>query len=719
MPSLGEAALVSAHEVMQPGAASLRRSVQEVVNQTLAGVNNVENARLARGWLGQVLIAAGRPRTVRQQTQVLKDALRNQTMYLADPVHMEWVQTATRTLCLKPGQCNPVGDCIPEGTLLLRDDYELVPIEKIKPGERIWGRDRWTTVQATKFKGKLQVDAIEMNNGSTVYLTGDHKVFVGRCRHGKGSECPTCIPAHRQESFDRIKVSDLGEQEVLLQPERIAFGEGTPDPDRLYMEGLALADGWVRDNCKCFYVAGRDGMRKEAQKHEVKAICDKLGIETRWHKRYIVVYDEVWAMRLAQLGERARFKHLETINLSEASAEAALRGLMADSTPNSNGQGGRTYSTTSPVMMLQVRLLHRMFGRSTSYKMLTPEQHGGAGKHPLWRVGVRQPSEGRASKTLMVRSIERAVKKVPCWDIETEDHYVYLAEHDVTVSNCDDLSTALATVTILAGIPTQFVEQHFDGAAQDHILIAVQDESGTWLKVDPSTDWPVGRSATATKETWIDPLQDVAPQLVGLGRVATVYETRFGKTWASRDGGHSWVEVQTLGDIPTAIVSSTMPYDVAAVDLQNEVVLAAAAGDTYLAAKDYAGAVKAYQAAGNAGATSVGPEIDLAGAPNVTQPLTQQAWTLNAALSAVNASTPTSVDAALAQGYVKKMVDLYQQAIAAGRRAIVAISPPGTPPSGDNTGALKALGVAAGAGVVGGLAYYFWQRSRRTREARR
>lgn len=385
--TLGEAARVTAHEVMQSGAAALRRSVQEVADQVRVGINNVENARLARGWAGQVLIAAGKPRGVRAQAQTILDALRKQTMYVADPVHMEWVQNAVRTLCLKPGQCNPIGDC-------------------------------------------------------------------------------------------------------------------------------------------------------------------------------------------------------------------------------------------------------------------------------------------------------------------------------------DDLTVAGATIMILIGIPAQLVEQHFDGAEQDHILYAVMDESGSWLKIDPSTDWPVGRAATATKEVWVDPLKDVAPQLVGLGRIATTYETRFGKTWASRDGGQSWVEVPSmgaLGDTATTIVSPAAGYDTAANDLQNEVILAAAAADTYLAAKDYKGAVNAYQAAGQAGASGVGPEIDLAGAPNVTQPLTQQAWTLNAALAAVNAASPTSVDANLAQGYVKQMIALYQQAIAAGRRAIVAIVPPGSPPVGDNTGALKALGIAAGAGVAAGLAYYFWR----------
>lgn len=362
---LGEPAPVFTREVMQSGNASLKRSIEEVVRSIRFGISDVEYARLARGWAGQVLIAAGKPKGVRAQTQAILDAARGQTMYVADPVHMEWIQTAVRTLCLKPGQCNPIGDC-------------------------------------------------------------------------------------------------------------------------------------------------------------------------------------------------------------------------------------------------------------------------------------------------------------------------------------DDLAVVIATVCILIGIRTQLVEQHWENADQDHILDAVQDESGQWLKVDPSTDWPVGRAATADREIWIDPMQDVTPQLVALGRVR--------------------ISHVALG--ATAIT----PYDQAATDLQNEVVAAAGAGDTYLGQGDFKGAVTAYQAAGNAGATSVGPEIDLVGAASVTQPSTQKAWTLNAALAAVNAAAPSQADATLAQGYIRQMIALYQQAISDGRKAMSSITPgqiPATPEN--NVGMLKALGVGLGAGVVVGLGVHFWRKERRRR----
>ena len=96
-------------------------------------------------------------------------------------------------------------------------------------------------------------------------------------------------------------------------------------------------------------------------------------------------------------------------------------------------------------------------------------------------------------------------------------------------------------------------------------------------------------------------------------------------------------------------------------DWQNQVVAVIAAGDSYLNAGETAQALSTYQAAGNAGATSVGPEIDLIGYPQVSQPWTQKAWKLNALLSATTAVGD-------AQSYVKNMSLDYQIALLWGAR---------------------------------------------------
>ena len=475
-----------------------------------------------RAWTIQQLDKAGVTNgTRRAKGAAVLAAVRKQVPYVADPVMGEFMATPEQTLCLDDGGlCMIGGDCFPEGTLLLRDDFSFVPIEKIRVGERVWGRGKWSTVTAKQAKGKLAVDAIEMSNGSTMHLTADHKVYVGSCEHGPRCDFVACKQAYKRvESFDeRIHVRDLREGDTLLQPERISFGSGSEAPDVLYVEALALADGWTKASKNpelphlCFYVAGRDGMRKEAQKHEVKAICDRLGIETIWHKRYITIKDRDWASRIAALGSRARFKGLETLNLNEAAAAAALRGLMADSAANTAGVS-RTFSTTSRTLMLQVRVLHRMFGKMTSVRMLTPEQHGGAGRHPLWRVGQREKN----GLILTVKLIERAVRKVPCWDISTDDHYVYLPEHDVTVSNCDDMAIVLAAAMMSIGIPAQIVgSSHHDPAdVPTHVFMAFEDERGDWVRMDGTTKHPMGQTAARLKEFWVEPGKDQKDKSTG------------------------------------------------------------------------------------------------------------------------------------------------------------------------------------------------------------
>jgi hypothetical protein len=138
-----------------------------------------------------------------------------------------------------------------------------------------------------------------------------------------------------------------------------------------------------------------------------------------------------------------------------------------------------------------------------------------------------------------------------------------------------------------------------------------------------------------------------------------------------------------------------------ALDLQNQVTLAVAAGDAYYLADttafrlDFSDATQAYQAAGQAGASSVGPEIDAAGASSATSPLTQQAWSINAQLAALQPSgqpDPTNgvsapyfnqADADRARGLVVTMIGLYTQAIAAGAAAQgqPVPPPPGPQPS--------------------------------------
>ncbi len=458
-----------------------------------------------RAWAGRVLLAAGKPATVKGQAQAILDELRKKTVYVQDPVNTELMAKPHITLCLDDhGLCMPAADCFPKGTLLLRDDMKHVPVEEIRVGDQIWGRDRWSVVTAHWFKGVLRVNAIQMNNGSTALLTADHHVYVLRCdRHSNRVSSSPCPCPDEEMRLERIRVSELKPKDRLLQPKRITFGTETMDPDRAWIEGLFISDGWQSPGHHEFSISGQDGKPKEANKKKIQELCKQWGIETRWHRKSIAVKDPIWTLRMQQMGHHAPEKHALSINLDEGSAGPLLRGIMADSGEHTNDKG-RTFTTTSRQLMLQVRVLHRMFGLSCRHSYIV--DHGGLGENPIWRLSARA-AKGKTDKKLRVRSVERNVYDAPCYDISTDDHYVYLPEHDVVVSNCDDLVIAFCSAMMSIGVEAKIVGQAYRTEQATHVICAVLDPDQGWLKVDPSSSkYAVGQSYPASKEWWVDPI---------------------------------------------------------------------------------------------------------------------------------------------------------------------------------------------------------------------
>jgi hypothetical protein len=142
-----------------------------------------------------------------------------------------------------------------------------------------------------------------------------------------------------------------------------------------------------------------------------------------------------------------------------------------------------------------------------------------------------------------------------------------------------------------------------------------------------------------------------------------------------------------LGALPTPAALTQ-----AQTDLQNQFTAVVQAGDTYLQAGETAQALTTYKSAGAVGAGTIGPEIDLAGYPQASQPFTQKAWRVNAYLQ----GTQSATDAA---AYAHNMNLYYAEAISAATNA--ATEPPvlALPPLGGSQVALA----AALAGVIGAL----------------
>jgi hypothetical protein len=376
--------------------------------------------------------------------------------------------------------------------LVLRDDHALVPVETLKVGDRIWGLDKWTTVQQTWDKGTLPTWQIDLNNGSSMRLTPDHKVWIVECeKHPSGNNCTqeSCPLEHRTKRV--VRVSDLTTRMTLVQPDRIDAGTLNIDPEEAWIEGVFAADGWI-DGPNRFAISGKDGHPKEAQKRRVQAFFESRGIRTKWHSRYIYVYSKEWVERLSFCGSGAPNKRLPTVAYGPEASAAALEGVMADASV-SERDGLRCFNTTSRELFVQTRILMKSQGKTCSERFVV--NHGGLGENPIWRLQERKTNEDRSrgQKLLRVKRILKDDLPLPCFDFATEDQNIWLPEADWTVHNCDDFVIRLGALLRSVGysVKCRVVAPAGQPGQWAHIYLVVGDEPGNpapgrWFALDPT-----------------------------------------------------------------------------------------------------------------------------------------------------------------------------------------------------------------------------------------
>lgn len=431
--------------------------------------------------------------------------------YTRDAMLADVFTAPERTLLKSHG-----GDCFVKGTkVLLREGHKLVPIETLREGDEVWGYNSWTKV--TKLwgdKGILPTWLIRLNNGSTMRLTPDHKVWVADRlpQAERHTQSDAHVPMSQQvTNLRRIYVRDLKKGDIVLSPDRVDYGTGSMDSDRALVEGLYLSDGWCDENRFC--VSGKDGHPKEVQKLAVKEVCERLGITTSTHERYIRVQDAAWTERLKQMGTHASQKRALSIDLEQAAADKLLIGIMADAGLNSNGKTV-TFTTTSRDLWLQTRVLLKQQGVSCSERFIA--DHGGLGRNPIHRLQTRvpyfaRPVDMKAEKLLAVKEVVQDNLALPCFDIETEDHFVWLPEADWTTSQCDDYVIVLGSMLMAVGHPVRLrviATRRDDGTPDEkapwsHIYLLTPTTFDNpnakwvpmWVSVDGSMDKPLGWEA--------------------------------------------------------------------------------------------------------------------------------------------------------------------------------------------------------------------------------
>lgn len=449
-----------------------RRKVAELRKLAEEYGGDPEMRRLAT----RIVEAAGAPpRDGKAQAAALLAFVQNHVYYTNEAG--EQIQSPWYTLTHR------CGDCFAEGTLVLRDDYTLGKIEDVRAGDRIWGRDRWSRVVAWADKGDLPITEVSLNNGSTLRLTDDHKLWVKSCEM-HGTDCPdwtkssqNCKNAGRATTWVVRHVSEAKPGWVLLQPDAIADGGVEDDVDLAWLDGVYVADGWCNRGKVC--ISGQDGKPKEEQKRRVVGIAEKYGETTYWNRKYVALHAGKLRDRLRAHGSGAEDKGIPGLNRTREVLLALDEGLQADASRNTHGAGW-TFGTINRKIAVQYRVLQRILGRSTSWRCVV--KHGGFGSNPIYRVGVRMPTR-YATKPLRITGVARTGEVARCYDVETDDKYVYLPEADCTVHNCDDMGLLLASLAESLALGWRFA-------------LGGRDRAGRpvrWIEGQP---WPAGATIT-------------------------------------------------------------------------------------------------------------------------------------------------------------------------------------------------------------------------------
>ena len=355
------------------------------------------------------------------ETNILfKGAFPTAEIYLSDPVYtLTSISEAKRflqqdLLNFKEFKTNEF-DCLQEDTLLLTDKYEFKKIKDCHIGDIIIGKGGVPTKIISKWdKGYIPLFEIYFNNGCSLKVSPDHKVFL----------------SDGQEK----KVSDLKVGDLLLSCDNLKEGLFEDDLDKLYLKGLHIADGWCLYKTNEFSISGKDGFPKEEQKRWVKSYCERNKIPFRWHQRYISVKNKELNEEFKLCGRKAPNKIIDRMDYTKKCFESILEGLKADSSISNTGT--RVYGTTSYKLALQLRIIGKILGKTTSIRKYI--EHGGFGKNPIYRVTIRE----KYQKSIKIIGINQ-INKDYAFDIETENKGIYLPETDMVVHNCDNFNKAL------------------------------------------------------------------------------------------------------------------------------------------------------------------------------------------------------------------------------------------------------------------------------------
>lgn len=378
------------------------------------------------------------------------------------------------------------GDCFPVETLVLHEGGHMGPIGDVVVGDRIHDGEGFVEVLKTWDRGLKTIHALGLSNNSTLRLSDQHKVLrVPRTDYVN----PVTGAVARNASSgvygaaEEVRVEELVVGADLLQPRAFAYGRQSLSPEDAFLVGLYLAEG-----CKTrkkpsealgTWLSLAGIANSKGGREELVALLDGRGVKYQARERDIFVrVEQLPVLAEMDLGRTAIDKHLPHLDWDAPTVANIVRGLELDGGFATNGSTF-VFSSISYELALQYRVLKRMQGFSTSMKRV--DNHGGAGKNPIYRVTVREDHTQRP--WARVRAIEIEDAQQPCVDIMTSSGRVYLPENDVIVRQCDDSTIFVCTLAESLGLSSIARVISQDGKYWAHVYPCIE-LGGKWVALD-------------------------------------------------------------------------------------------------------------------------------------------------------------------------------------------------------------------------------------------
>lgn len=376
------------------------------------------------------------------------DFVKRNVRYTGDITDKDTFQTAWRTMQMAGG------DCFPEGTLFVtRDGFE--PVEHLEVGDEIHDGESWVPVLKTWDRGAKEIFRVGLDNGNDLRLSPTHKILR--------------VPAGgAYGDAEEIPIADVRIGDDLLQPRRFDGAAADElDEATAFLVGAYLAEGYRSNKKKggpCEYLSFAGAANGKMIRERVIEILKARDVPFKERPREIKLHVRDF-LEAYDLGRIAIEKALPSFRYGPKTVETIV-GTMEQGDGGWSTRGSNlVYSTISPTLALQYRVLKRMLGQSVAWKVLA--DHGGAGKNPIHRLTVR--AEATRRPWAKVKSVMVEDGEVLCYDIMTSTGRVYLPECDVITRQCDDHSVLNAVLAMENGFPTRFRITSNTGATWDHI----------------------------------------------------------------------------------------------------------------------------------------------------------------------------------------------------------------------------------------------------------